>query len=59
VPVLLGLGVSELSVVPALIPELKSLIGGLTLDSCRALARCALALESAQQVREAARRTAP
>jgi phosphoenolpyruvate-protein phosphotransferase len=59
VPVLLGLGVSELSVVPALIPELKSLIGELQLDSCRALAQRALELESAQQVREAARTAAP
>ena len=32
-PVLLGLGVSELSVVPTLIPQLKSLIRGLTLDA--------------------------
>ena len=41
-PVLLGLGVSELSVVPTLIPQLKSLIRGLTLDACRALAQRAL-----------------
>ena len=51
VPVLLGLGVSELSVVPTLIPELKRLIRGMTLDTCRGLARRALALESAAQVR--------
>jgi phosphoenolpyruvate-protein phosphotransferase len=59
VPVLLGLGIGELSVVPALIPQLKSLIRGLTLDSCRALAQRALAFESAQQVREAVRIAAP
>ena len=43
VPVLLGLGVTELSVVPTLIPQLKALIRGLTLDACRALAQRALA----------------
>jgi len=50
-PVLLGLGVSELSVVPKQIPQLKSLIRGLTLDACRALAQRALMLETAAQVR--------
>jgi len=50
-PVLLGLGVSELSVVPKQIPQLKSLIRGLTLDACRALAQRALSLETAAQVR--------
>jgi len=50
-PVLLGLGVSELSVVPTQIPQLKSLIRGLTLDACRALAQRALSLETAAQVR--------
>jgi phosphocarrier protein FPr/phosphocarrier protein len=51
IPLLLGLGVTELSVVPALIPELKRLIRARTLESCRSLATCALALESAAQVR--------
>jgi phosphocarrier protein FPr/phosphocarrier protein len=55
VPVLLGLGVSELSVVPTLIPQLKSLIRGLTGNSCRAVAGRALLLESAEQVRAAVR----
>jgi phosphocarrier protein FPr/phosphocarrier protein len=55
VPVLLGLGVSELSVVPTLIPQLKSLIRGLTGNSCRAVAGRALVLESAEQVRAAVR----
>jgi phosphoenolpyruvate-protein kinase (PTS system EI component) len=50
-PVLLGLGVSELSVVPKQIPQLKSLIRGLTLDACRTLAQRALSLETAAQVR--------
>lgn len=51
VPVLLGLGVSELSVVPSMIPQLKQLIGTLTLDACRSLARQALEQESADAVR--------
>jgi phosphocarrier protein FPr/phosphocarrier protein len=59
VPVLLGLGVSELSVVPTLIPQLKSLIRTLTLDSCREVANRALALESAQQVRALVREAKP
>jgi len=59
VPVLLGLGVSELSVVPTLIPQLKSFIRTLTLDSCREVANRALALESAQQVRALVREGNP
>ena len=39
VPVLIGLGVRELSVVPTLVPQLKSLIRTLTLDACRSLAQ--------------------
>jgi phosphoenolpyruvate-protein phosphotransferase len=51
VPVLLGLGVHELSVVPTLVPQLKSLIRTLTLDSCRSLAQRAVALDTAGAVR--------
>ncbi|MBB6095948.1 phosphocarrier protein FPr/phosphocarrier protein [Povalibacter uvarum] len=51
VPVLLGLGLTELSVVPSMIPQLKHLIGHLTLDACRPLAQRALAQESAEAVR--------
>jgi phosphocarrier protein FPr/phosphocarrier protein len=51
VPVLLGLGVSELSVVPSLIPQLKAQVRALTLEKCRATAARALTLESAAQVR--------
>jgi phosphocarrier protein FPr/phosphocarrier protein len=51
VPVLLGLGVSELSVVPSLIPQLKARVRALTLDACRQVAARALTLESAEQVR--------
>jgi phosphoenolpyruvate-protein phosphotransferase len=51
VPVLIGLGVTELSVVPKLIPQSKILIRGLTLESCRQLAARALELGSAAEVR--------
>jgi len=51
VPVLLGLGVSELSVVPTLIPQLKAQVRSLTLESCRKIAARALNFESAEQVR--------
>jgi phosphoenolpyruvate-protein kinase (PTS system EI component) len=51
VPVLLGLGVRELSVVPALIPQLKAQVRTLTLEACERTAARALALESAGQVR--------
>jgi len=51
VPVLLGLGVQELSVVPGLIPRIKAQVRALTHASCRALAEQALALDSAPKVR--------
>jgi len=51
VPLLLGLGVTELSVVPSFIPRLKALIRGLRLEDCRALARRALDLATAAEVR--------
>ncbi|MHB1872461.1 MAG: phosphoenolpyruvate--protein phosphotransferase [Steroidobacteraceae bacterium] len=51
VPVLIGLGVHELSCVPSVIPRLKMFIGQLTLAQCRELARAALALDSAEAVR--------
>jgi phosphoenolpyruvate-protein phosphotransferase len=51
VPVLLGLGVEELSVVPGLIPRVKSLVRALALADCRALAARALGCASATEVR--------
>ncbi len=51
VPVLIGLGVRELSVVPTLVPQLKSVIRTLTLDACRSLAQRALAMDTAAAVR--------
>ena len=51
VPILIGLGVRELSVVPTLVPQLKSVIRTLTVDACRALAQRALAMDTAEAVR--------
>ncbi|MFZ2490841.1 MAG: hypothetical protein WA208_05100, partial [Thermoanaerobaculia bacterium] len=55
VPVLVGLGVNELSAVPSVVPEVKATLRGLTLDRCRELAEQALAAESAADVRKFAR----
>jgi phosphocarrier protein FPr/phosphocarrier protein len=54
-PLLIGLGVRELSVVPTLIPQLKAKVASLTLADCRALAERALTLDSAEAVRALAR----
>lgn len=51
VPILIGLGVRELSVVPTLVPQLKSLIRTLTVEACRALAQRALTMDTAEAVR--------
>jgi len=51
VPILLGLGVRELSVVPSAIPALKRQIGGLRIEECRELAQRCLHLGSATEVR--------
>jgi multiphosphoryl transfer protein len=51
VPILIGLGVHELSMVPAVIPQLKALISTLNIDDCTALANQALDRETAEDVR--------
>ncbi|WP_306548439.1 phosphoenolpyruvate--protein phosphotransferase [Desulfobulbus sp.] len=51
VPVLIGLGVDELSVSVPAIPSVKALVQRLSLDECRNLAREALALASSGEVR--------
>jgi phosphocarrier protein FPr/phosphocarrier protein len=51
VPILIGLGVDELSAMPAVVAELKGLVRTLTLPACRDLARAALDLTSAADVR--------
>jgi phosphoenolpyruvate-protein kinase (PTS system EI component) len=52
VPILIGLGVRELSVVPAAIPALKRQVRGLDVRECAALASRALEAEAAADVRE-------
>jgi phosphocarrier protein FPr len=51
VPILLGLGVDELSVALPAIPTVKAQIRSLRMDECRALAARALAADSAEVVR--------
>lgn len=51
VPILLGLGVRELSVVPTAIPAIKRQIGALRITECRELAKRCLTLASATEVR--------
>ena len=51
-PILIGLGVQELSAVPSVIPQLKALIGRLTLEDCANVAHQALEQGSAEAVRE-------
>jgi phosphocarrier protein FPr/phosphocarrier protein len=51
VAILIGLGVRELSVVPALIPQVKQIVRALTLDSAKTLVAAVLELESAEAVR--------
>jgi phosphoenolpyruvate-protein phosphotransferase len=52
VPVLLGLGVTELSATAATVPEVKALVRTLNLDACQALARQALDQTSPEAVRD-------
>ncbi|WP_068082788.1 phosphoenolpyruvate--protein phosphotransferase [Novosphingobium rosa] len=54
VPILIGLGVSELSAAPAMVPEIKALVRGLTLEACKALAAEVCAAASAREVRAVA-----
>jgi len=53
-PLLVGLGVRELSAAPAMIPEIKAAIRSLTLADCRRLAAEALVQDSAERVRAVA-----
>ena len=50
-PLLIGLGVNELSVSPAVIPGLKAFIRTLSMSQCVEVARQALELESGDEVR--------
>lgn len=51
VPLLIGLGVTELSASPRFVPELKALVRRLDTSACRALAIRALAAASPREVR--------
>jgi multiphosphoryl transfer protein len=57
-PILIGLGVQELSAVPSIVPRLKALIRKLTLADCTDIARQALEQSSAEAVRALAVRLA-
>ncbi|WP_170113309.1 phosphoenolpyruvate--protein phosphotransferase [Ahniella affigens] len=57
VPVLLGLGVAELSVVPRQVPRIKQQARQLRLAECQQLAADVLSLPSADAVRRAVRHT--
>ncbi len=50
-PILIGLGVTELSVAPAAVPAIKATVRELRLDACRALATRACAAASPFEVR--------
>jgi phosphocarrier protein FPr/phosphocarrier protein len=53
-PILIGLGVNELSAVPSVVPRLKAIIRALRIDACEALACRALATDTAAEVRSLA-----
>lgn len=55
VPLLIGLGVTELSMVPGLIPEMKARVRALSMAAARSLAEKALSHADAQSVRALAR----
>lgn len=59
VPLLVGLGVTELSASPAAVPEVKALLRRLDSTQCRAVARQALQCDSAAAVRALVRATWP
>lgn len=51
VPLLIGLGATELSVSPAVIPEIKAVVRRLSLSECQSVAQAALQLTSAEAIR--------
>lgn len=55
VPILLGLGLDELSMAPASVPRVKAVLRRLDSASARAVAREALAAGSAEEVRSLVR----
>jgi multiphosphoryl transfer protein len=59
VPLLVGLGVSELSVSIPMVPEIKALVRSLDLATCRELAEKAVGLDTAVQVRSLVKEAFP
>ncbi len=59
VPILIGLGVDEVSLNPAGIPRVKSIIRSLSLESARSLAARALTCATSAEVRQLARQWQP
>jgi len=59
VPLLVGLGVTELSVDPVSVPGIKARVRNLDYQLCRQRVQEILTLESAQAVRAASRETWP
>jgi len=59
VPILIGLGVDEVSLNPAGIPRVKSIIRSLTLESARSLAARALTCATSAEVRQLVRQWQP
>ncbi|OYW83730.1 MAG: hypothetical protein B7Z20_12165, partial [Sphingobium sp. 32-64-5] len=59
VPILIGLGITELSVPPAAIPRLKAVVRTLDTAACAAIAERACDAESPEAVRAIAREVAP
>lgn len=47
---LLGMGVRTLSIAPSMIPEIKQIIRSVTIESCNAIARKVLTMDSRRQV---------
>jgi phosphoenolpyruvate-protein phosphotransferase len=58
-PLLVGLGVHELSAVPAVIPQLKACLAAVSLEECRALAAQALEQDTPAAVRALLARRVP
>lgn len=52
IPVLVGLGVDELSVVPKLVPNVKAIVADISFRECEKIASHALELSSGREVRE-------
>lgn len=59
VPLLIGLGVTELSVSPAVIPEIKSVVRRLNLAECQSVAQAVMQLTSAEAIRAYVRQVWP